>query len=190
MRELIKAFLLVLAIMVLTATCTFAQNDAKNGLAKNTKLLFEKGDYKAALENLEAYLNSNKNDALILNLYARAYVGIGGIENRRKAIKHFKKSIKLDKSNLEFRNYYGELLLDMGDRWNAERTFKYIIKKDPEFIVAHSNLLKLYIKKKDTVKVLEFEKFISEMKTKGLGKEKMAVLNEMQKNLEDYKRLL
>ena len=50
--------------------------------------------------------------------------------------------------------------------------------------------MQLYILKNDSKKVLAFEPIIADLKTKGLGKEKMAFLIGMTMKIEDYKRTL
>ncbi len=187
--KLVKLIALI-AVILVSSSFAFAQASNEDAIIISTKQHFDSGNFSSAIDELNQYVKKNKKDALAFNLLARAYTGAGGIENRRKAVKHFKKSLKLDKSNLEFRNYYGELMLDMGDRWNAEKAFKYIIKKDVSHVKAYSNLMKLYILKRDTKKVLEFEATIADLKTKGLGKEKMTVLNKMEEELKSFKNTL
>jgi tetratricopeptide (TPR) repeat protein len=72
-----------------------------------------------------------------------------------KADKYLSRAIELSPFNQEFQNKYAVTLVSLSKFAEAKKVFEYIIKEDPDFAPAWSNLGYLYLLKDDFVKAEE-----------------------------------
>jgi predicted CXXCH cytochrome family protein len=127
--------------------------DSKKELRKNSyallQLYFIKADFKKIIELIHESELKNCFDSLFVKpsydnrdawaayRIGEAYMGTGDQTASRK---WFKQAIDLAPYNLDFRNKYGSALAGSNDLAGAVLQFEFILKENPRFVPAYSNL--------------------------------------------------
>lgn len=105
---------------------------------KNMMIVVEKlGGEMHCLKNLFSKKSYDNEDGWTSYRIGEANYYLG---NKKMAINWFQKAIELTPFNLEFRNKYASTLAEMNDTKKAKEQFQLILRENPKYVSAYSNL--------------------------------------------------
>jgi TolB-like protein/Tfp pilus assembly protein PilF len=110
-----------------------------------TKVFFD-FDWKGAQSHFQRALALNPNDALAHHWYANLYLAPEG--RLQEAIAEMKVAQQLDPLSLIINTDLGYSYYLAGEDDNAQTQFRNVLQMDPEFVPAHYDLSKLYLKRR------------------------------------------
>ncbi|HUE04278.1 MAG TPA: tetratricopeptide repeat protein [Bryobacteraceae bacterium] len=106
--------------------------------------LYQKGyeqNYKKAVAEFQKALDLDPTYSLAALYLARAY---HALSDEKNAEKYYRKAIEIDPDYLEAHASFGGMLLDIGNTDEAIRQFETVISRDPDNILALTNLAQGY----------------------------------------------
>jgi tetratricopeptide (TPR) repeat protein len=107
---------------------------------KTLQNYFKAGNYKKVLEGCAALNRKFPNNSFILNLSGMAFQNL---HNNHKAISFFELAIKADNSNIAAMNNMANSLKNIDEYAEAEKVYKKILTRNPDYINAYNNYANL-----------------------------------------------
>ncbi len=113
-------------------------------LAINFSILVHLYYAKKEYQKVISYINRMENKRLAINSDAWLYFRLGdsyfNVGDKNNAFLYIKKATELAPYNLEFQNKFGAILVEQNRLKEAQHVFEKIIKENPKFVPALSNL--------------------------------------------------
>lgn len=131
---------------------SLAQGEVPDKLFQYGYALFQIGDYKAAIEQLDEVLAADPDYYSAYLLSAQAY---GMLEENQSALERIEQGIEKDSFEKEYYLVAGKLALKLGQEDKAQRYFSEAIALDLEYIDGILHLVHLYMHQEDYEAVVQ-----------------------------------